>query len=149
MSRLTVAQIRAREAMEAHERAAERFVRSADGGAARHAQQYRSQLRALPALIKGCGLIHASAILAKDSEASRLLLESITRWLGHPDCPVVLNHQLAGCDLDGLQKALVEEPDMRALWRSEDEALAFAGWLKLRVESDPHWPAERSGGDEW
>jgi hypothetical protein len=144
MTMLTVSQIRAREAMEAHERAWQELLRPGGLGDAA-AASYRGRLRSLPALIRSCGIIHACALLGTDEGPDATVLESLSRWLEHPDCPVVWTSRHRSTAKDRLQIWLQDEPEVRHLWRIEEEALAFAGWLKLRVESDSRWPKGQDG----
>jgi len=139
MNQPTIEQIRARQAMLAHARARE--VLQENGGSqdreATKAGRYRSTLRSLPALLKGSGLIHAAALLGADSNGgAQQVLSALTEWLEHADCPIVWTHRPTGSAKDRLLRTALDEPEMRALWRAEEEALVFAGWLKLLVESD-------------
>lgn len=114
-------------------------------------REYYSLIREFPSMVQAVGFAQALAFLmakAPEREAHRRLCHHLTGWLCSPDCPVPWTQPAAPYQADpdhGLMRRLLDEPDPE-LWRYvEEEAMAFAVWLKRFAEAIT--PAEERQGE--
>jgi CRISPR type III-B/RAMP module-associated protein Cmr5 len=111
-----------------------------DPNKARLRASYYSLIRNFPSLVQSMGIGQALAFLmskAQQEEAHAALRDHLTAWLFSRDCPAPWTQDGARYTVDKtkLLCRLLDESDPEVWWFVEEEAIAFALWLKRFTEA--------------